>query len=121
MRIKRGVHARKKHREIMAAAKGYRGAASRRFKVANEAVMHAGQYAYRDRRARKSDLRRLWIQRINAAARERGMNYSRMMRGLKIAGIDVDRKMLADIAVTDPATFARLVEEARNGLTGSSP
>ncbi len=116
MRVKRGVHARKKHRTVLERAKGYRGAASRRFRVANEAVMHAGQYAYRDRRARKSDMRRLWIARINAAARLAGMSYSRLVKGLREAGLDLDRKVLADIAVSDPDTFAALVEEARSSL-----
>ncbi|MER3396418.1 MAG: 50S ribosomal protein L20 [Acidimicrobiia bacterium] len=121
MRVKRGVHARKKHRQILERAKGYRGAASRRFRVANEAVMHAGQYAYRDRRARKGDMRRLWIVRINAAARSSGLSYSKFIRGLKSAGLDVDRKMLADIAVEDPGTFVRLVQEARRSLSKEAP
>lgn len=121
MRVKRGVHTRKKHRAVMKRAKGYRGAASRRLRVANEALMHAGQYAYRDRRARKSDLRSLWIVRINAAARESGLTYSRFMRGLKIAGIEVDRKMLAEMAVGDPASFASLVERASSALSREAP
>jgi large subunit ribosomal protein L20 len=116
MRVKRGVHARKKHREVMQRAKGYRGAASRRFKVANEAVMHAGQYAYRDRRARKSDMRRLWIARINAAARSEGLSYSAFIGGLKKAGVAVDRKQLADLAVNDGRAFAELVSVARRAL-----
>jgi large subunit ribosomal protein L20 len=120
MRVKRGVHARKRHRTLMQRAKGYRGAASRRIRVANEAVMHAGQYAYRDRRARKSDLRGLWIVRINAAARESGLSYSRFMRGLRTAGIEIDRRMLAEMAVSDPRTFAKLVEEARTSLDSES-
>ena len=116
MRVKRGVHARKKHREVMQRAKGYRGAASRRFKVANEAVMHAGQYAYRDRRARKSDMRRLWIARINAAARSEGLSYSAFIGGLKKAGVAVDRKQLADLAVNDGRAFTELVSIARRAL-----
>lgn len=116
MRVKRGIHARKKHREVLERAKGYRGAASRRFKVANEAVMHAGQYAYRDRRARKSDMRRLWIARINAAARSQGLGYSAFVGGLRKAGIEVDRKHLADLAVNDPETFAALVAKAREAM-----
>lgn len=121
MRVKRGVSARKKRRQLMQRARGYRGAASRRVRVAGEAVMHAGQYAYRDRRARKSDLRRLWIVRINAAAREAGLSYSRFVRGLRNAGIEVDRKVLADIAIADPAAFASLVEEARSALGRQAP
>lgn len=115
-RVKRAVHAHKKRREVMASVKGYRGAASRRYKVAHEQMMHAGQYAYRDRRARKGDMRRLWITRINAAARSHGLAYSRFIRGLKEAGVEVDRKVLAEIAATDSAAFASLVEVARGGL-----
>lgn len=115
-RVKRSVGAKKKHREVMAKAKGYRGASGRRFKVANEAVMHAGQYAYRDRRARKSEMRKLWITRINAASRSHGIAYSRFISGLKEAGVDLDRKVLAEIAVSDPKAFAALVEVAKGGL-----
>jgi large subunit ribosomal protein L20 len=115
-RVKRGVHAKKKHKAIMNRAKGFRGARSRRFKVAKEAVYHAERYAYRDRRARKGDFRRLWIQRINAAARQDGLSYSRFIHGLKLAGVDLDRKVLADLAVREPATFSALVETARAAL-----
>jgi large subunit ribosomal protein L20 len=115
-RVKGGVHAKKKHKSVMARAKGFRGARSRRFKVAKEAVFHAERYAYRDRRARKGEFRRLWIQRINAAARQDGMSYSRFMHGLKLAGIEVDRKNLADIAVREPAAFSALVTAARAAL-----
>ncbi len=115
-RVKRGVHSKKKHKSILKRAKGFRGARSRRFKVAKEAVYHAERYAYRDRRARKGDFRRLWIQRINAAARQDGLSYSRFMHGLKLAGIEVDRKNLADLAVHEPATFSTLVESAREAL-----
>ena len=115
-RVKRGVHAKKKHRAIMKRAKGFRGARSRRFKVAKEAVYHAERYAYRDRRSRKGDFRRLWIQRINAAARQDGLSYSRFMHGLKLAGIDVDRKNLADLAVHEPAAFSALVDAAKSAL-----
>lgn len=115
-RVKRGVHAKKKHREILERAKGFRGARSRRFKVAKEAVMHAERYAYRDRRKRKGDFRRLWITRINAASRQRGLSYSRFMHGLKLAQVDVDRKNLADLAVRDPAAFGQLVDVARSAL-----
>ena len=119
-RVKRGVHARKKHREVLERAKGFRGARSRRFKVAKEAVMHAERYAYRDRRARKGDFRRLWITRINAAARLEGMSYNRLMHGLRLAEVDVDRKVLADLAVRDAAAFGELVAVARSALEGAS-
>jgi large subunit ribosomal protein L20 len=113
-RVKRAVHAKKNHKKVLDRAKGYKGARSRRFKTANEQVMHAMQDSYRDRRARKGDFRRLWIQRINAAARENGTTYSRLIAGLKAAEIEVDRKMLADLAVNDPQAFSQLVEAARN-------
>src|SRR5438094_7145382 len=112
-RLKRAVHARKKRRQIMEAAKGYYGARSRRYRVAKEQVMHSGAYAYRDRRDRKGQFRRLWITRIGAAARQNGMSYSTFIHGLKSAGVELDRKMLADIAVRDPGAFAQLVETAR--------
>jgi len=115
-RVKGGVHAKKKHKSVMARAKGFRGARSRRFKVAKEAVFHAERYAYRDRRARKGEFRRLWIQRINAAARQDGLSYSRFMHGLKLAGIEVDRKNLADLAVREPAAFSALVSAAQGAL-----
>lgn len=115
-RVKRGVHSKKKHKAIMKRAKGFRGARSRRFKVAKEAVYHAERYAYRDRRSRKGDFRRLWIQRINAAARQDGLSYSRFMHGLKLAGIEVDRKNLADLAVHEPAAFSALVDSAKGAL-----
>ena len=108
-RVKRAVHGRKHHRAVLEQAEGYYGNRSRSFKSANEAVMHSLQYAYRDRRARKGDFRRLWIQRINAAARQNGTSYSRLIAGLHQAGIEVDRKVLADLAVSDPAAFAQLV------------
>ena len=115
-RVKGGVHAKKKHKSVMARAKGFRGARSRRLKVAKEAVFHAERYAYRDRRARKGEFRRLWIQRINAAARQDGLSYSRFMHGLKLAGIEVDRKNLADLAVREPAAFSALVSAAQGAL-----
>src|SRR5207342_2653256 len=102
-RVKRSVHSRKKRREVMKAAKGYYGARSRRYRVAKEQVMHSGVYAYRDRRDRKGQFRRLWITRIGAAARQNGMSYSQLIHGLSTAGIELDRKMLADLAVRDPA------------------
>ena len=112
-RVKRSVNAHKKRREILDAASGYRGQRSRLYRKAKEQVTHSLVYAYRDRRARKGDFRKLWIQRINAAARAQGMTYNRFIAGLKAAGIEVDRKILADLAVTDSATFATLVEVAR--------
>jgi large subunit ribosomal protein L20 len=112
-RVKRSVHAKKKRRQILEAAKGYRGSRRVRYRVAKEQVMHSGMYAYRDRRDRKAQFRRLWIARINAAARPHGLSYSRFINGLKAAGVDVDRKILADLAVHDPAAFASLVEQAK--------
>ena len=115
-RVKRGVHAKKKHKAVLDRAKGFRGARSRRFKVAKEAVYHAERYAYRDRRAKKGDFRQLWITRINAAARAEGLSYSRLMYGLKIAEIDIDRKNLADLAVNDPKAFGELVTLAKQAI-----
>ena len=112
-RVKRGVHAKKKRRVVLSRAKGYYGNRSRSVRSANEAVMHSLQYAYRDRRARKGDMRRLWIQRINAAARQNGTTYSRLIAGLREAGVEVDRKMLADLAVNDPAAFSALCAKAQ--------
>ncbi len=111
-RVKRAVHARKKHRKVMARASGYRGAKSRRYRTANEQVMRAMQDSYDHRRARKGDFRRLWITRINAAARQNGTTYSQMMSGLKAAEVTVDRKMLAEMAVNDPSAFSQLVKVA---------
>ncbi len=115
-RVKRGVTARRRHKKILKLAKGYRGARSRTFKVANQAVLKAGQYAYRDRRQKKRQFRSLWIVRINAQARENGLSYSRLMNGLLKAGVAVDRKVLADIAVHDKAAFAQLAEQAKAAL-----
>jgi large subunit ribosomal protein L20 len=115
-RVKRGVAAKRRHKKVLDQAKGYYGNKSRSFRAANEQVMHSGQYAFRDRRAKKGEFRRLWIQRINAACRLNDMSYSRFIAGLNAAGIEVDRKVLADIAVTDPATFTALVEQARAAL-----
>jgi large subunit ribosomal protein L20 len=115
-RTKHAVARKKRKKKVMAMAKGYRGARSRSYRSANEQVIHSLHYAYRDRRARKRDFRRLWIARINAAARENGISYSRFIRGLKLAEIDVNRKVLADIAVSDPDTFAALVNKAREQL-----
>ena len=115
-RVKRGVMTRKRHSRVLKDAKGYWGAKSSQFKQAHEAVMHAGQYAFRDRRAKKGEFRKLWIQRINAATRENGMSYSRFIAGLAAAGVEVDRKVLADLAVTDSVAFAKLVETAKGAL-----
>ncbi len=113
-RVKRSVNAQKKRRTTLERASGYRGQRSRLYRKAKEQVQHSMMYAYRDRRARKGDFRKLWIQRINAAARAEGMTYNRFISGLKAADIEVDRKILADLAVTDPTAFAALVELARN-------
>ena len=115
-RVKRAVHAKKHHRAVLEQAQGYYGNKSRSYRAANEQVLHSGQYAFRDRRAKKGEFRRLWIQRINAACRLNDMSYSRFIAGLNAAGIEVDRKVLADIAITDPATFTALVEQARAAL-----
>ena len=117
-RVKRSVHARKKRRATLALTKGYRGEAHSGYKRAKEALLKADQYAYRDRRNRKRDFRRLWITRINAAARENGLTYATFMHGMKQAGIEVDRKMLADIAVRDRETFRRFAERAREASAG---
>ena len=115
-RVKRGVTARARHQKIFALAKGYRGLRKNVYRVAKQAVMKAGQYAYRDRRQRKRQFRQLWIVRINAGARENGLSYSKFMNGLKRASIEIDRKVLADLAVFDKAAFAQLVEKAKAAL-----
>ena len=115
-RVKRSVHARKKRRATLKMAKGFRGDASRHYRTAKEAVLKADQYRYRDRRNRKRDFRRLWITRINAAARLHGMSYSQFIHGLQQAGVELDRKILADMAVNDPDTFRRFAERAREAL-----
>jgi large subunit ribosomal protein L20 len=112
-RVKRSVHGKKKRREVLESAKGYYSARSRRYRVAKEQVMHSGMYAYRDRRDKKGQFRRLWIARIGAAARQNGMSYSTFIHGLKGAGIELDRKVLADLAVRDPGAFRGLVEQVR--------
>src|SRR6187431_3451223 len=112
-RVKRSVNAQKKRREVLGQASGYRGQRSRLYRKAKEQVTHSLVYAYRDRRARKGDFRRLWIQRINAAARANGLTYNRFIQGLNLAGIQVDRRILADLAVTEPATFAAIVATAK--------
>ena len=118
-RVKRAVHSKKKHKAVLKQAKGYYGNKSRSFRAANEQVMHSGNYAFRDRRARKGQFRRLWIQRINAACRIHGTTYSVFIAGLKNAGIEVDRKVLADVAVADPDAFAQLVEISLNSNNSS--
>jgi large subunit ribosomal protein L20 len=115
-RVKRGVTAHARHKKVLKEAKGYYGARSKVYRVAKQAVIKAGQYAYRDRRQRKRDFRSLWIQRINAAARMNGLSYSRFMDGLNKAGIDMDRKVLADIAYHDEAAFAVIAEQAKAAL-----
>jgi large subunit ribosomal protein L20 len=115
-RVKRSVHAKKKRREVLREAKGYYGSRSRRYRVAKEQVQHSGVYAYRDRRDRKGQFRRLWITRIGAGARQNGLSYSQMIHGLSVAGVEVDRKLLADLAVNDPAAFAGLARAARDAL-----
>ncbi|NJN15571.1 MAG: 50S ribosomal protein L20 [Oscillochloris sp.] len=120
-RVKRGVMAHKRHKKLLNQAKGFRGARSRHYRVAHEAVMHALAYAYRDRRNRKREFRRLWIQRINAAARLNGTTYSRLVNGLKHAGINLDRKILADMAVRDPKAFSEVVAVAmKSGVSAAS-
>ena len=115
-RVKRSVNAKKKRREVLEQASGYRGQRSRLYRKAKEQVTHSHVYAYRDRRNKKRDFRRLWIQRINAGARANGLTYNRFIQGLGLAGVEVDRRMLAELAVNDAATFASLVEVAKNAL-----
>lgn len=112
-RVKRGVNAKKHHKAVLEQAKGYYGNRSRSFKSANEAILHAGNYAFRDRRARKGEFRKLWIQRINAGARIHDISYSQLIAGLRVAGVEVDRKVLADLAVTDDAAFGQLCQLAK--------
>lgn len=115
-RVKRSVHSKKHRRATLERAKGYYGNKSRSYRAANEQVAHSLNYAFRDRRARKGDFRKLWIQRINAACRENGTTYSRFIAGLKASGVEVDRKVLADLAVTDPSAFSALVKAADDAL-----
>ncbi|HET7398485.1 MAG TPA: 50S ribosomal protein L20 [Intrasporangium sp.] len=119
-RVKRAVNAQKKRRVVLERASGYRGQRSRLYRKAKEQVTHSLGYAYRDRRARKGDFRRLWIQRINAGARANGMTYNRFMQGLKAAGVEVDRKILADLAVNDAPAFAALVEVSRANVPAAT-
>ncbi len=118
-RVKRGVTVRARHKKVLAQAKGFRGRRKNVFRIAKEAVTRAQQFAYRDRRQRKRQFRALWITRINAAARQFGLSYSRFMNGLRMASVEVDRKVLADLAVTDPPAFARLAEKAQAARTES--
>ena len=115
-RVKRAVNAQKKRRTTLEAASGYRGQRSRLYRKAKEQILHSMQYAYRDRRARKGDFRQLWITRINAGARQNGMTYNRFVQGLRLAGVEVDRKILAELAVSDPGAFTTLVELSRANL-----
>ncbi|HPF44378.1 MAG TPA: 50S ribosomal protein L20 [Syntrophomonadaceae bacterium] len=115
-RVKRGMTSHRRHKKILKMAKGYRGSKSKLFRVANEQVMKSGNYAYIHRRLKKRDFRKLWIARINAAARDNGTTYSKMVHGLKIAGVDINRKMLAELAVSDPQGFSRLAELSINSL-----
>lgn len=116
-RVKRGVQAHARHKKVLEEAKGYYGARSKVFRIAKQAVIKAGQYAYRDRRQKKRQFRALWIARINAAARENGLSYSRMINGLHVANIEVDRKMLADLAIHDKTAFSVLAEQAKAALS----
>ena len=115
-RVKRSVAGRKKRREVLRQAKGYYSARGKHYRAAREQLLHSGVYAYRDRRAKKGDFRRLWIMRINAAARDNGLSYSRLMSGLRTAEVEVDRKMLAELAVNDPAAFTALADVAKKSL-----
>jgi large subunit ribosomal protein L20 len=116
-RVKRGVQAHARHKKVLEEAKGYYGARSKVYRVAKQAVIKAGQYAYRDRRQKKRQFRALWIARINAAARDNGLSYSRLINGLHVANIEVDRKMLADLAIHDKAAFTVLAEQAKAALS----
>ena len=115
-RVKRSVNAKKKRRTVLEQASGYRGQRSRMYRKAKEQVTHSFVYSYRDRKAKKGDFRRLWIQRINAASRAQGLTYNRLIQGLNLAGVEVDRRMLAELAVNEPAAFKTLVETARKAL-----
>lgn len=119
-RVKRGVTGRNRRKEVLKKAKGYYSARGKHFRAANEQVLHSGVYAYRDRRARKGDFRRLWIMRINAAARDNGLSYSKLISGLRIAEVEVDRKILAELAVNEPQAFAALADVAKQSLEKAS-
>ncbi|MEN6326938.1 MAG: 50S ribosomal protein L20 [Syntrophomonas sp.] len=115
-RVKRGVTSHRRHKKILKLAKGYRGSKSKLYRVANQQVMKSGQYAYIHRRLKKRDFRKLWIARINAAARDNGTTYSRMVHGLKVAGVDINRKVLAELAISDPGGFTQLAELAKKNF-----
>jgi large subunit ribosomal protein L20 len=119
--VKRALNAKKKRKVVLDRASGYRGQRSRLYRKAKEQMLHSMTYSYRDRKDRKGQFRRLWIQRINAASRANGLTYNRLMQGLKLAGIEVDRRMLAELAVNDEAAFAALVEQAKKALPASTP
>lgn len=119
-RVKRGVAGRKRRREVLKQAKGYYSARGKHFRAAHEQLLHSGTYAYRDRRQRKGDFRQLWIMRINAAARQNGLSYSKLIQGLRVAEVDVDRKMLAELAVNEPTAFAALADVAKQSLQKTS-
>ncbi len=119
-RVKRSVAGRKRRRAVLKQAKGYYSSRGKHYKAANEQILHSGSYAYRDRRARKGDFRRLWIIRINAAARQNGLSYSRLISGLRTAEVEVDRKILAELAVNDPSAFTQLAEVAKQSLEPAS-
>ncbi len=119
-RVKRGVVGHKRHKKVLKKAKGYYSARGKHYRAANEQLLHSGQYAYRDRRARKGEFRRLWIQRINAAARINGLSYSRLIAGLRLAEVEVDRKILAELAVNEPEAFASLADVAKKSLEKAS-
>ncbi|MGI5921844.1 MAG: 50S ribosomal protein L20 [Syntrophomonadaceae bacterium] len=115
-RVKRGVTSHQRHKKILKLAKGYRGSKSKLYRVANEQVMKSGNYAYAHRKLKKRDFRKLWIARINAAARDNGTTYSRMVHGLKVAGVDINRKMLAELAISDPQGFSQLADLAKKSI-----
>lgn len=119
-RVKRGVTGHKRHKKVLERAKGYYSSRGKHYRAANEQLLHSGSYAFRDRRARKGEFRKLWIQRINAAARINGLSYSRLIAGLRLAEIEVDRKILAELAVNEPAAFASLAEAAKKSLEKAS-
>ena len=119
-RVKRSVAGRKKRRDVLKKAKGYYSSRGKHYRAAHEQMLHSGTYAYRDRRAKKGEFRRLWIMRINAAARENGLSYSRLMAGLRLAEVEVDRKMLAELAVNEPQAFAAIAETAKQQLEKAS-
>ena len=120
-RVKRGVTARASHKKVIARAKGFRGRRNNVFRIANEAVMRAGQYAYRDRRRKKRDFRALWVVRINAAARKCGLTYGQLINGMKIAAIELDRKSLAELAVNHPAAFAKVADQVKGVIAKAEP